>query len=370
VSTLVSPIQNANRMLDDLRQGYIVIIAARWILVAAGLMFILYRPQSTTELSVGVLAVLGIAAINFWLHTRPLTNQPVEPVWAYCASAADLAVISGLVLLPGGPASRTFVFYYPAILAYSLVFPVGVTVLLSAGVLSFVAMRGLETNLDERILVWQLLSLAATAFIGWRYREVEKRRRRRRAELSSARAPFGAESTRTEAQEDLYYGQIVCIAARWFVVAGAIFLAVYHATSVGQMQRSLIPLLMVIAANFFLQARYMMGRPANALLLKVIGAVDLVVITGTVVGGSTDFFVFFYPVALAFALVFARRITLIYTGVLGLGYVLISVLLPPGIHFDGDEETLAIRLITLLSTTLLGTMYWRLQRARRPSEVV
>jgi hypothetical protein len=55
---------------------------------------------------------------------------------------------------------------------------------------------------------------------------------------------------------------------------------------------------------------------------------------------------------------------------LGLGYVLISILLPPGIHFDGDEEILAIRLITLLSTTLLGTMYWRLQRARRPSEVL
>ena len=51
----------AHSQLDDLEQGHSVIIAARWLLVAAGLMFVLYRPQSTTELTVGVLAVLGIA---------------------------------------------------------------------------------------------------------------------------------------------------------------------------------------------------------------------------------------------------------------------------------------------------------------------
>ncbi len=64
--------------MDDLEQGHSVIIAARWLLVTAGLMFVLYLPQSTTDLTAGVLAVRGIAAVNFWLHTRPLTNQPIE----------------------------------------------------------------------------------------------------------------------------------------------------------------------------------------------------------------------------------------------------------------------------------------------------
>jgi len=359
----------AHTPMDDLEQGHSVIIAARWMLVAAGLMFVLYRPQSTTELTVGVLAVLGIAVANFWLHTRPLTNQPVEPVWAYMASAADLAVISGLVLMQGSLTSKAYVFYYPAVLAYSLVFPTGVSTVLTAAVLGFVFTRGVGDNLDERILVARLLTLAATAIIGWRYRRVEEQRRERRASASSARGVYGSESARIEAQEDIFYGQIVCITARWCIIAGSIFLALFRADNIGAMERSLIPLLILVAANFFLQARYMMRLPANALLLQILSFVDLAVITVIVMSGNPDFYVFYYPVALAYAMVFVRRLTLIFTGVLAIGYTAVSVLGAPGIHFNGDEETLAIRLVTLLGTTLLGTMYWRIQRARRPHGV-
>ena len=65
-----------NKPLDDLLHGHSVIIAARWMLVAAALMLVLYRPQSVTDVTIGVLSILGIAIINFWLHTRPLTNRP------------------------------------------------------------------------------------------------------------------------------------------------------------------------------------------------------------------------------------------------------------------------------------------------------
>jgi hypothetical protein len=350
--------------MDDLEQGHSVIIAARWLLVATGLMFILYRPKSTTELTVGVLAVLGIAAVNFWLHTRPLTNQPVEPLWAYMASAADLAVISGLVLMQGSLTSRAYVFYYPAVLVYALVFPTNVSAVLTAGVLGFVFTRGVKDDLDERILVARLLTLAATAFIGWRYRRVEEQRRERRAEVSSTRGVYGSESTRIEAQEDIFYGQIVCITARWCIIAGSIFLALFHANSIAAMERSLIPLLFLVAVNFFLQGRYMMRLPANALLLQILSFVDLAVITVIVMSGNPEFFVFYYPVVLAYSMVFVRRLALIFTGALAIGYTVVSVLAAPGIHFNGDEETLAIRLVTLLGTTLLGTMYWRIQRAR------
>jgi len=356
----------AHSQLDDLEQGHSVIIAARWLLVAAGLMFVLYRPQSTTELTVGVLAVLGIAAVNFWLHTRPLTNQPVEPAWAYAASVADLAVISGLVLMQGSLTSKAFVFYYPAILAYSLVFPTGVSTVLTAGVLGFVFDRGVGDNLDERAFAARLLTLAAVAIIGWRYRRVEEQRRERRFAASSTRGVYGSESARIEAQEDIFYGQIVCITARWCLIAGSIFLALFNADNIQSMETSLIPLLILVAANFFLQARYMMRLPANAFLLQLLSFVDLIVITLIVMSGHPEFFVFYYPVALAYAMVFVRRLTLIFTGVLAVGYTAVSFLAAPGIHLNGDEETLAIRLVTLLGTTLLGTMYWRIQRARQP----
>jgi len=355
--------------MDDLEQGHSVIIAARWLLVAAGLMFVLYRPQSITDLTVGVLAVLGIAATNFWLHTRPLTNQSVEPLWAYIASAADLAVISGLVLMQGSLTSKAYVFYYPAILAYSLVFPTGVSMVLTASVLGFVFTCGAGDGLDERILVARLLTLAATAFIGWRYRKVEERRRERRAEVSPSRSVYGSESTRIEAQEDIFYGQIVFVTARWCIIAGSLFLALFHADNIASMEWRLIPLLILVAANFFLQGRYMMRLPANALLLQVLSFIDLAVITIIVMSGNPDFFVFYYPVALAYAMVFVRRLSLIFTGILAVGYTAVFALVAPGIHFNGDEETLAIRLVTLLGTTLLGTMYWRIQRARRPQGV-
>jgi hypothetical protein len=358
-----------NTDMNDLREGHSVIIAARWMLVAAGLVFVLYRPGSTLELSVGVLAVLGIAVTNFFLQTRPLTNRPVRPEWAYWASAADLMVIGGLVLLQGTLAAKAYAFLYPAILAYSLVFPTVVTLILTSGVLWFVLLVGLDEPLDERVLVALVLTLVATAFIGWWYRKVEQRRRERRAEVANARAPFGSESRRIEAQEDLFYGQIVCMSARWFLIVGALFLTIYRATSVAEMQMGLIPLLIIIGGNFFLQARYMMKLPANALLLQVASVVDLGVISVIVISGNPEFFVFYYPVALAFALVFVRRLTLVFTGALGVTYVLLSVLVPPGVQFDGDEETLAIRLVTLLGTALLGTMYWRIQRSRRPREV-
>ena len=370
-ATLTHAKQDAllNRPLDDLLHGHSIIIAARWMLVAVGLMLVLYRPQSATDLTIGVLSILGIAVINFWLHTRPLTNRPTEPSWAYLASAADIGVISALMLLRGSVSGNTYAFYYPAVVGYSLVFPSAVSVLLSGAMLGFVYLTGVSDALDERVLVARLLTLAATAFIGWRYRRVEEQRRERRSEASSGRGIYGSESARIEAQEDIFHGQIACIMARWCVIAGSIFIALYQASDVAAMEKSLIPLLILVAANFFLQARYMMNLPANALLLQIGSAIDIAVITALVMAGNPDFYVFYYPVALAYALVFVRRLTLIFTAALGIVYAMVTLFLNPGIHFDGDEKTLALRLVTLVGTSLLATMYWRIQRARESRTV-
>jgi hypothetical protein len=128
--------------LNDLRHGHIVIIAAHWLFVSAGLLFVLYRPASVADLMEGVLA---IAAVNFFLYTRPLSDRPVERCWAYGASIADLVVISALILIQGTVTGKTRVFYYPAILAFSLVFPPLVTVVLTASVLGFVFMAEVGT---------------------------------------------------------------------------------------------------------------------------------------------------------------------------------------------------------------------------------
>ena len=347
---------------DDLRHGQIVVVAARWLLVAAGLGFLLYRPQSTLELTTGILGLLGIAVANFWLHTRLLTRQPIEPQQAYWASVADLAVISGLVLVQGSVTSGASAFYYPAILAYSLVFPTQVTALLTAGVLSFVTIAGMTHAVDERILVARLLSLAGVSLIAARYRHVESQRRARRGMLSIA---FPAESAQLESQEDVFHGQIVCILARWFVIAGALFFTLWHAPSITYLQRHILLLVPLIAANFFLHGRYLMHLPANPLLLQLASALDVAVVTAMLLTGQPDSFVFYYPVALAFGLVFVRRLTVVFVGILAALYAALTI---PGLHLDGDEETLAIRLVTLVGAALLATLYWRIQRARRRGE--
>jgi len=180
-----------------------------------------------------------------------------------------------------------------------------------------------------------------------------------------------------EAREDIFYGQIVFIVARWFVIAGAVFLSLWRAESIADIQRHIIPLAFLIAANFFLHARYVMGLPANALLLKLASALDLAVITSIILvvtpqgarGIENPFFVFYYPVVLAFALVFPRAQTLAFSSVVALTYTAVCLLSGAGIRFNGDEEVLAMRLVTLLGTAFLGTMYWRLQRARRRGEI-
>ena len=157
------------------------------------------------------------------------------------------------------------------------------------------------------------MTLAAMAFIGWRYQRVETVRLARRSELSAERFAFLGESGQLEAQEDIYHGQIVCAAARWFAISAALCLTLVQAGSVSSMQRSLIPLILVIAANFYLHARYMMGLPANARLLQLASAVDVALITVMVIGGNPEYFIFYYPVVFAFALVFARRASLLFT---------------------------------------------------------
>jgi len=173
--------------------------------------------------------------------------------------------------------------------------------------------------------------------------------------------------------EDVFYGQIVFIGARWFVIIGAMFLTLWHAESVKAVKVNLAPLAFLIAANFFLHARYLMDLPANATLLKLASALDLVIITlivlflnpGGLTGINNPFFVFYYPVVLAFSLVFTRQRTIVYTAAAILMYAAVCLLRAPGIHLNGDEELFGIRMVTLLGTALLGTMYWRIQRARR-----
>lgn len=177
-------------------------------------------------------------------------------------------------------------------------------------------------------------------------------------------------TTSEEQIDDIFYGQIALIGARWFLIAGGLLLTLWGAKDVGEIQGRIYPLIFLIAMNFYLHGRYLMERPAGRHLiylatladLLIISLVILVGIPGGRFGVENPFFIFYYPTLLSFTLVFAREIS--FSGMVLTCLLYGGVCLLQGLGPDGDV-TLLVRLVTLVTTGLVGTLYWRIQRERR-----
>jgi hypothetical protein len=175
-----------------------------------------------------------------------------------------------------------------------------------------------------------------------------------------------------EAAEDLFFGQVVVIWARWFVIAGAILLALWGAPDERTLATSTLLVLMLMGMNFFLHARHVAGQPANAALVTIASLVDLLLITVMAVSwpgaGGLDgrYVVFYYPVVFAFALVFRPRLAIPYTLLALAAYLCVSVKWEGSVLYSAERfEPFLMRAITLASMGLLGAYYWRIQRRRR-----
>ena len=171
--------------------------------------------------------------------------------------------------------------------------------------------------------------------------------------------------------EDIFYGQINIIGARWFLIAGVLLLTLWGAQDVRDIQLKILPIIALIALNFYLHGRYMMERPAGRALIWFSSVLDLLVISVVIslglprgqFGLDNPFYIFYYPVLLAFALVFARSITAIGISLTCIVYV--GICLFAGLGAEGGAPTVVIRLVTLVATGMVGTMYWRIQREAR-----
>ena len=175
---------------------------------------------------------------------------------------------------------------------------------------------------------------------------------------------------------DIYFGQLVMIWARWFLIAAGVILALWNVDDSGQAVLAIVPVVGLVGLNFYLHGRYLAQRPANPLLITLASLLDIAVITVVVViwsgqtGLVSPFFTLYYPVLLAFAFVMPARTTAVYTVATLAAYVgavLIVQLVPlDTASLDVDEvKSLVVRLITLASMGGLGAYYWRIQRSRR-----
>ena len=175
-----------------------------------------------------------------------------------------------------------------------------------------------------------------------------------------------------EAAEDVFFGQLVIIVARWFLIAGATISMVWSVSDPGQLSLVMLPVVALIAMNFFLHGRYLMEQPANQTLIVSASVLDLILITIMVClgpgekGFNSPFLAFYYPAILAFGFVVPHKLEAAYTAVaIGL-YVSACFLANPWFLGDAsDLKALASRVITLAATGGLANYYWRIQRARR-----
>ena len=176
-----------------------------------------------------------------------------------------------------------------------------------------------------------------------------------------------------EASEDIFFGQVVMIWARWFLIAAGTIFFLWTAQKSSQIALGVLPIVALIVLNFYLHGRYLLERPSNVLQITVASTIDVGLVSAIVLmwhssvaapltGLASPFFVFYYPVLLAFAFVMPRRLTLIFTALVAAVYAAICL---PELTSITSVKVLILRLATLSAMGGIGTFYWRIQRSRR-----
>lgn len=180
---------------EDLSTGQIVIIVARWLLIATGLVVTLWAPgEEVGKVSITIGVLLAVAVGNFFLHAQLLMRRPVHSGIVYAASAVDIGVITLIVGAFGGLGSTLFVYYFPALLAFALVFPLSVTLTFTLALLALyflVSLPGAATQVDLQTMVVRLIAMLAVAVVGNRFQRIERGRREAIAAIEADRALLG-----------------------------------------------------------------------------------------------------------------------------------------------------------------------------------
>jgi hypothetical protein len=179
-----------------------------------------------------------------------------------------------------------------------------------------------------------------------------------------------------EAAEDIFFGQLAMIWARWFVVLSGIIIAIWSSEDTNSLVLTIAPVVALMLINFFLHGRYVIERPANQFLLFVSSLLDVTIVTLIVMvwptqhGFGSPYYIFYYLIILGFAFVFSEVYTLIYTLLVLVTYTVVCLVNDMTIinNLAADSHALqglVVRLITMASMGGLGTYYWRIQRNRR-----
>ena len=174
---------------EDVFFGQLVMNWARWFVIAAAALLVLGTASDTRDLVIGIWPVVGLMALNFYLHGRRLAERPANPRLITLASVLDVAVISVVVAigLGGGQAgleSTFYVAYYPVVLAFSFVMQPRATLAFTALVLgayagaSVLGSGASMSSTDLESFAARLVTLAAMGGLGTYFWRIQRGRRR------------------------------------------------------------------------------------------------------------------------------------------------------------------------------------------------
>jgi len=179
---------------DDLSRGQIVLVSARWVLVVVGLVLTLWNPAPISTLRVQLLVIFLMAGANFYLHAQTLMRHRIAAEILYAASAADLVTVSLFVLIDGGFKSPLFTFYFPAIVAFAVVFPARITTLYTAATAAYYLLMGLaslslqwsvDNSADVTVLITRVIMLISIAICGNLFLRIARGRRNAAAQAAA-----------------------------------------------------------------------------------------------------------------------------------------------------------------------------------------
>lgn len=178
----------AQEAAEDVYFGQAVIIWARWAVVAAAAILVLWTSSSITELTGKVLLIVGLMAMNFFLHGRYLMERPANRRLIVLASTLDVLLMTALVLVSGGFRSAVFVLLYPVIAGFALVFPARLAIAFTSAAVTLYALAA-AVNLpadpqELKVLLVRVITMAAIGGLGTYFWRVERDRRRRFASAS------------------------------------------------------------------------------------------------------------------------------------------------------------------------------------------
>ena len=178
----------AQESAEDLYFGQVVANWARWFIIVAGMLLVLWTADETNKVVLGIIPVVGLLVINFYLHGRHLSGRPANRSLISLASLIDLALITMVVIIwpdANGIESPFFVMYYPVVLAFAFIMPPTVALPYTFVAIGsyvgavFIASPDVFTDVAAiEGLVTRLITLGSMGALGAYYWRIQRDRRR------------------------------------------------------------------------------------------------------------------------------------------------------------------------------------------------